>query len=93
MGSGTVKRGCPFYKDEKGCKKLQSERNCYQCPLVELEILKVDFKKEKDISSLNAYNFKLLQKENEYLKYLLGDKILKEHQDSIGEIQEVKDNG
>lgn len=84
MGSSTVKRGCPFYKDEEGCKKLQSERNCYQCPLVELEILKVDFKREKGIRSLNEHNFKLLQKENEYLKYLLGDKILKGYQDSMG---------
>ena len=53
---------------------LQAKRNCYVCPLVEVEIRRKDFQKlEIDIWKL--------KQENKDLKILLGEKIVKEYQE------------
>lgn len=75
MSKNTVKTNCPFYHHPKSCKMLQVKRNCYLCPLVELENRKKDFRK------LDLEYWKLVA-ENRDLKLLLGEKIIKEYQAS-----------
>ena len=75
----TVKKGCPFYDDSESCKKLQPKRNCYQCSLANVEIYK------KDLTHLRVYCSKI-EEENKELKYLLGEKILKEYQENQNEL-------
>ena len=53
---------------------LQAKRNCYLCPLVEVEL------KRKDIQKLEI-DFWKLKRENKDLKTLLGEKIVKEYQE------------
>ena len=52
---------------------LQEKRNCYLCPLVEVEM------KRKDVQKLKI-DFWKLKRENKYLKILLGEKIVKEYE-------------
>lgn len=78
----TVRRGCPFYNDDKACKKLQSKRNCYQCVLSNVEILKKDF--YRLIEHCNK-----IEQENKDLKFLIGEKILKEYQEEKIETAET----
>lgn len=53
---------------------LQSERNCYVCPLVEVEL------KRNDLEKSYIDNAKL-ERENKDLKMLLGEKIVKEYRE------------
>lgn len=53
---------------------LQNERNCYLCPLVEVEM------KRKDLEKSQIDNAKL-ERENKDLKILLGEKIVKEYRE------------
>lgn len=77
----TVRRNCPFYDDDEACKKLQPKRNCYQCVLSNVEILKKDF--YRLIEHRNK-----IEQENKDLKFLIGEKILKEYQE--GKIETVE---
>ena len=72
MSVNTVNKKCPFYNDEENCKKLQSKRNCYQCPVTEAEILRGDLDREYKSSHI-------LEIENQNLKTLLGEKVLNEY--------------
>ena len=72
MSVNTVKKNCPFYDDEEDCKKLQSKRNCYQCPVTEAEILRGDLDREYKRNHI-------LEIENQNLKTLLGEKVLGEY--------------
>lgn len=74
MSKNTVKKNCPFYNHPKSCKMLEIERNCYLCPLVEVELRK------KDLEKAQIDIFKL-ERENKDLKILLGEKIVKEYQE------------
>ena len=61
---------------------LEYERNCYLCPLVEVEI------KRKDLERIQSDYFKL-ERENKDLKILLGEKIVKEYQERTKPKKEV----
>lgn len=78
MSKDTVKKNCPFYNHPKSCKMLQKKRNCYLCPLVEVEM------KRKDVQKLKI-DFWKLKRENKDLKILLGEKIVKEYQERTKE--------
>ena len=75
MSKDTVKKNCPFYHHPKSCKMLQAKRNCYLCPLVELENVKSNLQKARiDCCKLST--------ENKDLKLLLGEKVVKEYRAS-----------
>lgn len=74
MSKNTVKKNCPFYHHPKSCKMLEHERNCYLCPLVEVEL------KGKDLEKAEV-NYWKLERENKDLKILLGEKIVKEYRE------------
>ena len=75
MSKDTVKKNCPFYHHPKSYKMLQTKRNCYLCPLVELEM------KKKDLQRTRTECLELSM-ENKDLKLLLGEKVVKEYQAS-----------
>lgn len=83
MSVNTVKKNCPFYDDVENCKKLQSKRNCYQCPVAEAEILRGDLER-------NYKKCRTLEIENQNLKTLLGEKVLGEYQEWL-KYKAVKD--
>ena len=45
MSKNTVKKNCPFYNHPKSCKMLESKRNCYICPLVDVELTRKNLEK------------------------------------------------
>ena len=81
MSRDTVKRNCPFFNDSISCEKLQPKRNCYQCPLANFEILKSENERLRSHSNE-------IEKENKQLRFLLGDKNLREYKLSVDHIKE-----
>ena len=80
MSRDTVKRNCPFFNDSTSCEKLQPKRNCYQCPITNFEILKSE--NERLRVRCNE-----IEKENKQLRFLLGDKVLREYKLSVDHIR------
>lgn len=72
MSNNTVKKDCPFYNDTKNCKKIQSDRNCYQCKLCNFDILM------NDTQRLRQQNLELTA-ENNKLKILIGKNVYEEN--------------
>lgn len=74
LNKNKVNRKCKYFNQSEKCVLLQPECNCYQCPIVELELNKKDL-------SLFRKRLDELEKENQTLKILLADKIIAEKEE------------
>ena len=62
---------CKYFNNDVVCKALQEEQNCYQCIITELNFKRDEVKSLRKV--VEAYEL-----ENQKLKIVLGDKVLKE---------------
>ena len=66
-----VIKKCKYFNNDIVCKALQEEQNCYQCIITELNFKRDEVKSLRKV--VEAYEL-----ENQKLKIVLGDKVLKE---------------
>lgn len=71
MNKNHCYRKCKYFNDKHVCKSLQKEQNCYQCIVTNYNFKTKELRRAK-------LHIVALEKENQELKMLLADKVLKE---------------